>query len=67
MALTLEQVETAIEQILLTGQSTSVDGMSLTQASLPGLRELRKELRREEGAHGHPFGYRVRPLQPPEH
>ena len=67
MALTLEMVETAIEDILTTGQSVGNDGLTRTAANLPALRELRLELRRESGAHGHAFGFRVRPLQPPEH
>lgn len=67
MALTLATVETAIEGLIASGQSFSVDGVMYTQASLSGLMEIRKQLRREEGDHGNAFGYRVRPLQPPEH
>ncbi len=64
MALTLAVVEEAIEKLLTGGQSATVDGMSFTQASLSGLMEMRKQLKREGGD---PYGYRVRPLQPPEH
>jgi hypothetical protein len=68
MALTLAMVETAIEEILTTGQSIGMDGMTRTAASLPALREMRKELKTEGGTGGaHAFGYRVRPLKPPEH
>ena len=68
MALTLATVETAIETLLSGGQSFSVDGVTYTQASLSGLMELRKQLKAEGGTGGaHAFGYRVRPLQPPEH
>jgi hypothetical protein len=68
MALTLATVETAIETLLSGGQSITIDGMSYSQASLPGLISLRKQLKTEGGTGGaHAFGYRVRPLKPPEH
>ena len=67
MALTLAQVETAIEEILTSGQSFGLNGVTRTAASLPGLRELRAELKREAGTRGHAFGYSVRPLNPPVH
>jgi hypothetical protein len=66
--MTLAQVNTAIETILTGGQSFSVDGVTYTQANLSGLMELRKQLKTEGGTGGaSAFGYRVRPLQPPEH
>ena len=68
MAMTLATVEAAIEGLLTGAQSFSVDGQSYTQASLSTLIELRKQLKKEGGKGGaHPFGYRVRPMQPPEH
>jgi hypothetical protein len=70
MALTLATVETAIEGLLTGSQSWTVDGQSYTQASLPALIELRKQLKQEGGdgtSAAHPFGYRIRPLKPPEH
>jgi hypothetical protein len=67
MALTLATVETAIENLIAGGQSFTIDGQTYTQASLAGLMAMRKELRKEAGSTGHAFGYRVRPLQPPEH
>jgi hypothetical protein len=69
MALTLAAVETAIEGLLTGAQSFTVDGMSYTQASMGALLALRTQLKKEGGgADGaNAFGYRVRPLQPPEH
>ena len=68
MALTLATVETAIEGVISSGQSFTLDGITYTQASLPGLMELRKQLKTEGGTGGaSAFGYRVRPLKPPEH
>ena len=68
MALTLETVEKAIESIQSGGQSFTVDGVTYTQASLGTLIELRKQLKTEGGTGGaSAFGYRVRPLKPPEH
>ena len=67
MALTLATVETAIEALLSGGQSVSIDGMSYTQASLTGLIQMRKELRKEAGSAGHKFGYSMMPLKPPGH
>ena len=40
--MTLAQVNTAIEDILLKGQSVTMEGQSLTRANLPGLLDLRK-------------------------
>ena len=64
MALTLATVEAAIEALMSGGQSFTVDGFTYTQASLNSLVEMRKQLKREAG---HPFGYSIRPLRPPEH
>ena len=47
MALTLATIETAIEKLLSGGQSVTVDGMTYTQASLPGLIQLRDKLKHE--------------------
>jgi hypothetical protein len=60
MALTLEFVETTIEQVMATGQSTSVDGMSYTAASLPHLWEMRKQLKEEIRAATRPTGRGVK-------
>ena len=54
MALTLATVETAIETLLSGGQSATVDGMTYTQASLPGLMEMRRELQREANVASRP-------------
>jgi len=68
MALTLATVEAAIEALMSGAQSFSVDGLSYNHASLQSLIELRKQLKKEGGDGGaHPFGYRVRPMKPPEH
>ena len=48
MALTLAQVDQAIEDILTKGQSTALDGTSLTRANLAGLTELRDRLQNTE-------------------
>ncbi len=42
MALTVEQIDTAIDKILTTGQSASVDGVNYTAASLSTLWAMRK-------------------------
>ena len=44
MALTIAQVDQAIEDILLTGQSYSRPGLTLTRANLPDLEKLRKRI-----------------------
>lgn len=44
MALTVATVNTAIETIVSTGQSYSLDGVSFTKANLPSLVELRDKL-----------------------
>jgi len=68
MALTLTAVETAIEALMSGGQSVTVEGVMYSQASLAALVSLRKQLKTEGGTGGaDPFGYRVRPLKPPEH
>jgi hypothetical protein len=47
--MTLAQVNTAIEQILLTGQSGSVDGISYSRASLATLESLRDKMMAQAG------------------
>ena len=47
MALTLATVETAIESLISGAQSTTVDGMTYTKASLPALWDARKSLKDE--------------------
>jgi len=42
--MTLTQVNTAIETILTSGQSYTIDGMSYSAANLGTLRELRTEM-----------------------
>ena len=64
MALTVATVEAAIEALMGGAQSFTVDGMTYTQNRISALWEIRKQLKREAG---HAFGYRMRPLQPPEH
>ena len=44
MALTVAQIDTAIEEILTKGQSHSIDGTTFTAANLPGLTELRERV-----------------------
>lgn len=48
MALTLAQVETAIEEVLTKGQSITTDGQTWTAANLYQLRELRKTMQAQE-------------------
>lgn len=48
MALTVSQIDTAIEAILSTGQSVTADGVSYTRADLGRLQELRKNIQAEE-------------------
>jgi hypothetical protein len=70
MALTLATVETAIEGLLTGCQSFTVDGQTYVQSSMDSLLKLRTQLKSEGGTGttaAHPFGYRVRPLKPPEH
>jgi hypothetical protein len=47
--MTLAQVNTAIEQILLTGQSGSVDGVAYSRASLSALESLRDRMMAQAG------------------
>ncbi len=56
MALTVEAIDTAIEKILTTGQSVSVDGMTYTAANLSQLRELRMQLKAEGRVSTRPTG-----------
>ena len=67
MALTKATVDAAIEAIIAGAQSFEIEGIAYTQASLSTLWDMRKQLGREEGSGGDPFGFRVRPLKPPEH
>ena len=48
MALTVSQIDTAIEAILTTGQAYTADGVSYTRADLGRLQELRKTVQAEE-------------------
>ena len=48
MALTLAQVDQAIEDILVKGQAHTMDGTSFTRANLAGLTELRDRLQNTE-------------------
>ena len=47
MALTLAGVESAIESLIEGAQTASLDGMTVTKASLPALWEMRKGLKAE--------------------
>jgi hypothetical protein len=64
MALTVAIIDDAIERIATSGQSVNVDGVSYTSANIKDLFEIRRNLKSEAGS---AFGYRVRPLKPPEH
>jgi len=59
MALTLATVETAIEGILASGQSVTVDGMSYSKASLPALMQMRVTLKAEAARASRPTFRRV--------
>lgn len=70
MALTLAKVEAVIEGLMTGAQSFSLDGITYQQASLSNWIELRKQLKTEGGTGtgaAHAFGFRVRPMKPPEH
>jgi hypothetical protein len=47
--MTLAQVNTAIEEILLTGQSGSVDGLQYSRANLAALESLRDKMMAQAG------------------
>jgi len=64
MALTLAVVNALIEAKLSGHQSFSTEGMSVQNYDLKTLLDLRKQLQREAG---NAFGFRMNPLQPPEH
>jgi hypothetical protein len=49
LALTVATVETAIETVLTSGQSVTIDGITYTRASLGQLYQLRDSLKDEEG------------------
>jgi hypothetical protein len=48
MALTVAQIDTAIESILTGGQSVTVDGMTYSSANLRSLQDLRQQVQMEE-------------------
>jgi len=48
VALTVSQIDTAIEAILSTGQSVTMDGVSYTRADLGRLQDLRRTVQAEE-------------------
>ena len=48
MALTVSQIDAAIEKILATGQSITVDGVQYTRADLGRLQELRSQVQAEQ-------------------
>ena len=50
MAITAEAVETAIQTVLSTGQSVSVEGVLYSRASLSALVSLRDQLLAEKAA-----------------
>ena len=50
MSLTVAQVDAAITQILTTGQSVTIDGVTYTRADLGALRLLRSEIQSEESS-----------------
>jgi hypothetical protein len=52
MALTKAAVETAIEAILTTGQSVSIDGVSYSQANLSSLIAMRDTMEMTENRTG---------------
>jgi len=48
MALTVATIDLAIEEILTSGQSHSLDGTSLSKASIGELRQLRESIQSTE-------------------
>lgn len=48
MALTVAQIDAAIEAILTTGQSFTVDGVTYTRADLGRLQDFRRQVQAEE-------------------
>ena len=47
MALTVLEIDTAIQKILTTGQSVSVDGISYSNANLASLQALRETVMKQ--------------------
>jgi phosphatidylserine decarboxylase len=47
MALTVAEIDTAIQSILTNGQTVSVDGMSYSAANLKSLQDLRDQVQME--------------------
>jgi hypothetical protein len=56
MALTVAEIDTAIQKILTTGQTVSVDGMTFSNANLSSLHTLRQKVQLEESASKRPTG-----------
>ncbi len=52
MAVTLEQIDAAITDVLTTGQSTTLDGMSYSNANLNALWALRRHVAEEQARSG---------------
>lgn len=50
MALTVAEIDVAIQKILTSGQSVSVDGVSYSSANLASLQTLRDKVRAETAA-----------------
>jgi hypothetical protein len=48
MALTVAEIDTAIEKVLTRGQSVSVDGMTYSAANLASLQALRTKILAED-------------------
>jgi hypothetical protein len=53
VALTVSQIDAAIEAILNTGQSISADGVMYTRADLGRLQDLRRQIQAEEATSTH--------------
>jgi hypothetical protein len=64
MALTVATLDAAIIELLSGAQSVTVDGQTYVQASLTGMRLMRKDLLQEQGS---PYGFSTAILQGPTH